>query len=243
MLFRSGGFDDRRGGYNDRGPPSRDDFGRGGGGGDFGGSSAGPSSRPRLNLSKRTAPPPLPPQEASKEGEEKDSGKPEPAKPKANPFGSASAVDTTKKLEELDIKMQKEKEEAKAAADAAKQKKEEEAAEAEAAKAKADAESAEAEAAPASDDADDDKKADDGDKADDADKKEGEEKKDGEKRERRERKQREPKVVNSRAAMLESAPAPTSGLSREVSFELHCIFVRIDCSVSICLFDLTVFRH
>jgi len=161
---RGGGFDDRRGGggfneerggsfgggrYNDRGGG---DFDRNAGRSDgFRGSSGG--ERPRLSLQKRTAPIEKPP--------------PSDTKPKSDPFGGATVVDTASKLKELEVKAADEKN-------------------------VKDHKEAEKKDNPPDEDAPKDSKVKEGD--------------DKSKVTKDKKKGREPKVINSRAAMLEAAP-------------------------------------
>jgi len=172
--------------------------------------AGGGGSRPRLNLSRRTAPEPAK-QPAAPPAEAVEKSPVRSAAPKSNPFGSAKAVDTASRFAAIELKEKEEKEkkeEEKAAAAAKK-------AEEEAAKAKGqppvvsrwtrgapvggapkEEEKEETVEKAAEETTEGETKEDKGDK------------KDGEKRERRERKQIEPKVVNSRAAMLGDAAAP-----------------------------------
>jgi hypothetical protein len=151
-------------------------------------------------------------EEVAKKEEDEGGSSPSPStgKPKANPFGGASAVDTASKLAELDLKLQKSK-------SGTEQNKEEE---------KAAAPVDKAEEAPKNGaDANVKSKPDAETSGTDVDKHKGEssaeddskpdEKGEEEKKDRRERKRREPKVVNSRAAMLE---ATIDHGAKEVSF-------------------------
>jgi len=164
-----------------------------------------PSSgeRPRLNLQRRTAP-----------GGD-DAAPSSESKPKANPFGGATAVDTASKFAAIDLRENEERDKAQ------KEKEEKEQEEAEQIVKEVDdnnndAENTEkAEAADdaakisyeGADDANDEKpEGMDGEKKDVDGEKSKEDGKD--KRDRREKKLREPKVVNSRAALLGEASAP-----------------------------------
>ena len=199
-----GGYNDRYGGGGGDSGGSR--WGRGGSGGSsrfddrppYG--SPSPSSsggRPRLNLSKRSADP-------------KAAEVPSPSG-KSNIFGSARAVDTASKFAAVEEKERQERERrekeraerrAQKEAAAAKKETEEKAGEAEGEKdspAKSAAPKDEPQDAAAV--TDDEKKEDDNAGAG------------GEKKERKERKIREPKVVNSRAAMLGEVNAPKPEVS------------------------------
>lgn len=221
--FGGGGFGrDRseRSGFGDRN--ERSGFGSGGGfrdydrdrdhgrGGDFGRSSGGysdrePPTRPRLALSKRTTPLPKQPKRIDASTDFKPETIAKPNKPKANPFGSAKAVDTQTRLEQIEKeKMEKVNDEASTTAatndpDTDMNK-----------------ESSTVDNTVASGkDATEKASTTDVATSDDNVMEEGDKETNNDNNVRKERKQRQPKVINTRAAALEAAAAPDN--KRELS--------------------------
>jgi hypothetical protein len=160
---------------------------------------------------------------------------------KSNPFGSATAVDTASKLAKIDLR---EKEQKKEQAEEKVQEtvaKDEEKPAVEEKKDAPEKSNAENNAEEANDATNNDEEP--------AQEKEGGENKDDEngggekKRERRERKMRQPKVVNSRAAMLGEAEAP----KKEVSFHiLSCCCLMViffNCICNFLISNSSIFRN
>ncbi|KAL7542058.1 hypothetical protein ACHAWF_007081 [Thalassiosira exigua] len=255
---RGGGGYGSRGGYGDRGGGDRFGGGDGGGGGGTGGGGTGgggggydrapsggsSSSRPRLNLAKRTEPkegaPPAPAPAASSSVAPAATS----SKPKSNPFGSAKAVDTASRFAEVDKKEREERERKRQEREERRRAKDDEKED------KMDVDEKE------EDEKEDDKKEEDkkeedapeladeepaegGEEAEEEDKKDaegdgegaGEDEEGGGKRaeQRRERRRIEPKVVNSRAAMLDAAAAPKKEVrERETGPSPRCFGTAFD---------------
>jgi len=204
-----GGYDRRQGGMGGRMGFSSGGFDRG----ERTERTERTTERTRLSLSKRTIPVPV----SEKKDEREtvmEAPKPLPPKPKANPFGSATAVDTAKKLAELDLKEQQEREAAKL-----KKQEDEQNQEEEAVSEKETEEEVEEQSPPEEEQQEEDKQQYDeeqvteGDstnnqtdltnsKNDNSDNNNNNNK---EKKDRRERRRREPKVINTRAAALGEA--------------------------------------
>jgi hypothetical protein len=163
-----------------------------------------------LSLQKRTAPPPEPVKSESPKIEAK--AKPAVAsKPKVSPFGSATAIDTASKLAALDLKEKEKKEEPPKAPQLLKKEgpEKEVSKESHAEGTKEEEKPAEVTPSPKQEE------------KENAGKKEDAPKKEDAKRRDEKSKRREPKVVNARAAALETAPdIRPAELRKEVSIWL-----------------------